>query len=375
MTRTQFDSALASIDARLPSLARHQVIVELEKLAALIGDGHSNVGPWRDSLIAFHSLPVAFYWFKEGLLVRAADSAYASLIGSRVVEIGTLPVDSAIARVSPLISRDNEMAVRAYAPLLLAMPEVLHATGITSTLSAIRLVVELQGKRSVVTLAANALFPMLTGDADKQWQARKGWIDARDAARPALWLSSPLNIYWFRYLADQRTLYTQINTLQQKPDDSLPVFIARAIAVADSAGADRFVLDLRLNGGGDGTFNKQVLLPVIKSRYDVRGRLFVITGRRTFSAAQMLVTEMEKYSNATFVGEPTSSRGNTFGDSFRIVMPNSRVTMRVSTLWHQYRDTRDMRAMIEPDIAAPLSFSDYATGRDPALAAIFATRQ
>jgi len=44
VSRAQFDSALSSIEARLPTLARHQVIVELQKLAALIGDGHSNVG-------------------------------------------------------------------------------------------------------------------------------------------------------------------------------------------------------------------------------------------------------------------------------------------------------------------------------------------
>ena len=59
MSREQLDSAFNSIETRLPHLARHQVIVELQKLAAMIGDGHSNVGPWRDSLIAFHTLPVA----------------------------------------------------------------------------------------------------------------------------------------------------------------------------------------------------------------------------------------------------------------------------------------------------------------------------
>jgi hypothetical protein len=102
MSRAQFDSALSSIDARLPQLQRQQVIVELEKLAALVGDGHSNVGPWRDSLIAFHTLPVALYWFSEGIIIRSTDSAHTDLLGARVIEIGGLPIDSAIARVRPL---------------------------------------------------------------------------------------------------------------------------------------------------------------------------------------------------------------------------------------------------------------------------------
>jgi hypothetical protein len=371
MSRTQFDSALRSIDARLPILARHQVIVELEKLASLVDDGHSNVGPWRDSLIAFRSLPVALYWFTEGLVIRSADSAHADLLGARVLEIGGLPVDSAIARVRPLIGRDNEMGVRAYTPFLLTMPEVLHATGISPDIRQTKLLIEKDGARRTVTLAPAGLFPMLTGDIDRSWVVRPGWIDARDRAAPALWLRDLTNQYRYEYLAGQRVLYCQINTIQQKSGDSLRTFMARAIATADSAGAERFVLDLRLNGGGNGGYNKEILLPLIKSRYDVPGRLYVITGRRTFSAAQMLVTELMKYTTAVFVGEPTSSHGNHFGDSYRIVMPNSRVTLRVSTLWHQYLDSRDKRVIIEPAIAAPLSFADYVAGRDPALGAVF----
>jgi hypothetical protein len=369
MTREQFDSALTSIDSRLPSLTRHGVIVELEKLDAMVGDGHSNVGPWRDSLIAFQSLPVAFYWFDAGLMIRAADSAHAGLIGGKVLELGDVPVDTAIGRVRPLISRDNEMGVKAYTPFLLSMPEILNAIGVSPSVSSVRLAVDVSGKRRVVMLSPAGKFPMLTGDIDKSWNARKGWVDARDKAQPALWLSDPMNMYWYRYLPEKKAMYVQINTIQQKVDDSISVFIKRAIATADSAGAEKLVLDLRLNGGGNGDFNKRIFLPIIKSRYDAPGRFYVLTGRRTFSAAQMLVTELMKYTNATFIGESTSSKGNHYGDSYRIVLPNSKVTVRVSTLWHQYLDSRDKREMIQPQIPVQLTFADYASGKDPILQA------
>jgi hypothetical protein len=371
MSRAEFDSALNSIEARLPSLSRSEVIVELEKLDALIGDAHSSVGPWRDSVIGFHSLPVAFYWFAEGMMIHAADSANGDLIGSRVIAIGGIAVDTAIARVRPLISHDNEMGIRAYAPFLLAMPEVLEAIGLARDAGHVQLTVAKNGKRRTVSLSPAGLFPMLAGDADKSWNKRAGWIDARDAASSPLWLSDTNNMYWYRYLPAEKTLYVQINTIQQKASDSLSAFMRRAIAAADSARAQKLVLDLRLNGGGNGDFNKRIFLPIIKSRYDSAGKFFVITGRRTFSAAQMLVTEIQKYTNAIFVGEPTASHGNHFGDSYKIVLPNSRVTVRVSTLWHQYLDSRDKRLMIEPAIPAPLSFADYAAGRDTALEAIF----
>jgi hypothetical protein len=369
MSRTQFDSALNSIDARLPTLARHQVIVELQKLAALIGDGHSNVGPHRDSVIGFHTLPIALYWFEDGIIVRAADSAHANLIGARISAINGLPIDSAVARIRPLISRDNEMGIRAFTPFFLVMPEILQATGMVPDMQRIPLTIEKAGQRRTVTLAPGGLFPMLTGDPDRSWVRRAGWIDARDGNPDPLWLSDPTNAYWYKYLPDAHALYLQINTIQQKSGDTLRKFMARAIASADSAGAEKFVLDLRLNGGGNGDFNRSIFLPLIKSKYDVPGHLYVLTGRRTWSAAQMLVTEMQKYTNAIFVGEPTASKGNAFGDSYRIVMPNSRVTLRVSTLWWQYLDPRDRRSMIDPQIKAALSFQDYAAGRDPILQA------
>lgn len=372
MTPAQFDSALNSISARLPTMARHQVIVELQKLDAMVGDGHSSVGPWRDSVIAFHTLPIALYRFEEGIIVRAADSAHADLVGGRVLSINRMPVDSAAKRIRPLISHDNEMGIRAFTPFLMVMPEILHATGIATDMQRIPITLELNGETTTVVLSPSGLFPMMTGDADRSWIKRAGWVDARDGKATPLWLSDPTNIYWYKYLPEERVLYMQINTIQQKASDSLSAFMRRAIATADSAGAEKFVLDLRLNGGGNGDFNKRIMLPLIKSKYDVPGHLYVLTGRRTWSAAQMLVTELMKYTAAIFVGEPTASHGNHYGDSYRIVMPNSRVTVRVATLWHQYLDSRDKRLMIEPEIKAPLTFSDYITGRDPALQAITA---
>ena len=144
---------------------------------------------------------------------------------------------------------------------------------------------------------------------------------------------------------------------------------ARALAVADSGGAERFVLDLRLNGGGNGYWNRDIVRALVKSRYDAPGRLLVITGRRTWSAAQMLIAALEDWTAVTFVGEPSASRGNHFGDSRRIVLPHSHITVRVSTLYWQLGDPRDDRPWIEPARPAALSLADYAAGRDPALEA------
>jgi hypothetical protein len=100
------------------------------------------------------------------------------------------------------------------------------------------------------------------------------------------------------------------------------------------------------------------------NQYD---RTFVLTGRRTFSAAQMLVNELERYTRVTFVGEPTGSRPDHFGDPKKIRLEHSGLTLRVSRLhWSSYA-AFDEREATHPDFLAKWTSGAYFGGRDPAL--------
>ncbi|MFN8582936.1 MAG: hypothetical protein U0163_18425 [Gemmatimonadaceae bacterium] len=369
MRRDQFDSALSSIRDRLPGLARHQVIVELQRLAAMIGDGHSNVSPWRDTVVAFRTLPISLYKFHDGYYVRAATREHADLLGARVVRIGRVSIDSAELRVAALISRDNAMGIWLQAPRVLVMPEALEALGMSTDPGGAEFTFATDGATRTVALRASGPFESLSGDADKSWNPRSGWVDARDRSATPRWLSRTRDAYWYTYVPEGRLLYLQLNEIQER-GEKLQTFMDRALATADSSDAERLVLDLRLNGGGNGYYNRAIVRALVRSRFDAPGRLFVITSRQTFSAAQMLISELEKWSNPIFVGEPSASRGNHFGDSRRLVLPRSRVTVRVSSFWWQYWDPRDNRPWIAPGVAAPLTFAAYAAGRDPALEAV-----
>jgi hypothetical protein len=152
VSRERFDSAVATLDNRIPSLARYQVIVEMARIVALVQDGHTNIAPTRDPRVGFHTLPVRLYLFKDGLFVRAAHRTQAGLVGARVVQIGRATPDQAYAKVRQLVSRDNEMDARFFAPFLLAMPEVLQAVGIIEDVNQVPLVIEKGGRRSRLIL-------------------------------------------------------------------------------------------------------------------------------------------------------------------------------------------------------------------------------
>jgi tetratricopeptide (TPR) repeat protein len=377
VSKERFEGAVAALDARIPSLARHQVIVEMARIAALVGDGHTNIAPTRDPKIGFRSLPVRFYLFKDGLFVRAAQEDQGRLAGARVVQLGRVTPEQAYSRVRELVGRDNEMNARFFAPFLMAMPEVLHALGIIQDIGTVPLVLERQGRRFRVALQPSSPAPMMPPDTDLSWWPDSDWVDMRDSAPVPvpLWLRhDPSDHYRMEYLAESRLLYVQYNRVADKEEESIADFSRRLLTLVDTGKVDRLVLDLRLNRGGNGMLNRPLLVSLIKARkLDGPGRLFVLVGRSTFSAAQFMVNDLERYTDAVFVGEPTGGKSNSYGDSRKITLPHSGITVRVSVYWWQEEpwDTRQWKA---PDIAAELTSAEYRGNVDPGLSAVLGYR-
>ena len=365
ISREEFAARVAALDARIPSLERHEIIVEMMKIVAAVGDGHTNIYPTRDPKIGFHTLPIAVWFFGDDLYIRAAHESQRQLVGARVIRIGDRDVRAAYAAVKPLIGRENEQGARYWAPYLLVMPEVLHALGITRSVDEVPLTIATDTGEKQVVLHPFEPVPIMSGDTATMFDRRPGWMDARGDADP-LWLndSAPQRM---TVLPQTKTLYVQLNQI----GEGLRDFSEAMRQKIEADGIDRLIIDLRRNRGGNGDFNAYVVRAVIQSmRVDQKGHLFVIIGPATFSAAQMLCDALERYTNVTFVGEPTGSRGNAYGDSRKITLPNSGITVRASVFYWQNWFPLDEREATMPDIAAPLTFDEYWRGVDPALAAI-----
>jgi hypothetical protein len=66
-----FNARIVALNAKIATLTRAEVVVEMAKIVAAVGDGHTNIYPTRDPKIGFHTLPVAFTFFEDQLYVRA----------------------------------------------------------------------------------------------------------------------------------------------------------------------------------------------------------------------------------------------------------------------------------------------------------------
>ena len=101
---------------------------------------------------------------------------------------------------------------------------------------------------------------------------------------------------------------------------------------------------MRYNGGGDTFVNRPLIEGIIRSdKLQQPGKLFVIIGRGTFSAAQNTTSELERRTKAILVGEPTGSNPNFIGESIAIPLPYSGWVISLSDLWWQHSMAMDYR--------------------------------
>jgi tetratricopeptide (TPR) repeat protein len=102
--------------------------------------------------------------------------------------------------------------------------------------------------------------------------------------------------------------------------------------------------------------------------------LYILTGRRTFSAAVMALDAFTSETLCTIVGEPSGAPLNSYGDADSKKFAKTGLQLYTSTLWHQLNEY-DAGAWVYVDVPAPFSFADYAAGRDPAVDAILAGQE
>lgn len=364
LKREDFETAIKTFHDNVPKMTKEEIMVNFLRIAAMVKDGHTSIGSRQFTQGEVY--PMQLFLFADGLFILKASPEYSEMVGGRIVKIGNLNVDEVMEKVGKLAATDNEWGVKDVVPFYLSIPEILVGLKIINNRQDLKLTVSLGGIEKNFDIKPTAKFDEIL-NPPAEWKAMNA-----NASNPLpLYLKKQNDLYWFEYLKEQKTVYVQHNGIANKENESVADFYKRVMRFVEANPIEKFVIDLRLNGGGNNELNRPVVIELIKSKINESGKLFVIIGRQTFSAAQNFVNEIEKYTKATFVGEPTSANPNHFGDAMAFALPNSKVTVRASTLWWQDLPERDKRPFTAPEIAAEASSEDYRKNIDPPMEAIF----
>lgn len=361
----RFEALADSIYDRIPDLEDPEVILELDRLVNLLDDGHTGLYTFLPNRlhVDFPGLPVVFYRFDDGMNVVAGQGPGEALVGSRVTRIGPLDPDEALRRLGAYVKKDNAMTplwlgVRFYLP----NARYLVAVGAAETADHVMLTVEsAPGEERRVTLP--------TGAYDLLRKLRH----PSTATVPApLWMRDVDLSYRLVPLPDIDAVYLPFNQVRDiEGGPTLAAFADSLRAELERTGATNLIVDVRHNNGG----NAFLLRPLIRTlvwweRDRPDHRIWVATGRNTFSAAQIFIDEVERWTDAVFVGERSSSRPNFTGEETSVMLPWSGVRGSISSRYNQVSDPMDDRAWIDVDLPVRYTAEEYFAGRDPVLETI-----
>lgn len=361
----RFREAVQSLRSQLGTLNEDQILTEFARLIGMIQDGHNYIDITRGTGRS-ETYPLRVTQYPEGIFIEHSAPEAAGIVGGRLVSIDGLPADSVLQRVLPLIPHDPGNVGFAYARLSEYMMNavLLHGLGVTSSAREAEFIVEKDGQKEKMKLRP---LPFA-----RRWfygPPPADWADARDTTvPPPLWRMHRDSTFWLTYLPGARILYAQINGISDGPSESLADFTRRMAEAVRNNHAERLVLDLRWNDGGNNYLLRPLIVNLLQMPdIDRRGHLFVFTGPRTFSAAQNLVNRLENFTEAVFVGGPTGENVNFYGDTRRFELPNSGCRISLANLWWQDKDPRDKRIATFPAIAVEETFQGYVRNTDPAM--------
>jgi sugar lactone lactonase YvrE len=365
VSREEFDAAVRRLREDIPRLTDNQIAVGSMRLFCRIGDGHTGI---RGAFLApevRNRAPVKFYLFREGLFITDAHPRHADLAGAQVLRIGGHAVEEVLNSLKEVVLHDNDMGPPWLGPEFLRSLPVLNGLGIIPDDKSLPLTVrDAKGKERNVALPGDS------GEPEGSWvSARKG-----AGAPEPLYLKKRQVGYWFEYLPEKKLVYFQYNQVQDGGEETIEKFCGRLFRFIDDNEVRALVIDLRWNGGGNNFLNRPLVHGLIRcDKVNQPGKLFVVVGRNTFSAAMCAAADLERHTKAVFVGEPTGSSPNFVGESAVIVhLPYSKLRASISDLYWQNSVAMDYRTWIAPQIYTPPTFAAYRANRDPALEAILA---
>ena len=361
--REVYRAAAERLIHRLPELDDDELYVELLRLVALLGerDGHANASPLAGThRRALHLYPLATYEFADGVYVVAAPGR-PELVGKRLLAIGGRPISDVLRLVDPLVPSDNLLSLAAHRSPYLASAEILHGLGVTPTASRATFTVE-GAEAELVAIASDRYVAAMR-------PAYPNYLDGMPKRSRPLLVRRRGASQWVTTLDRGRVVFFAYNTVQGDPTATAN----RILRLARRAKTRRVVVDLRNNGGGDiNTY--PYLLATLKARAINRpGRLVVLIGRTTFSAAVHFAVDLDTGTRAILVGEPTGGSPNHYSDTDPVALPVSGFTINVPRIYYEKQPGRP-GLQLDPDVRVPLTGRDFFAGRDPVLARALSLR-
>lgn len=349
ISKEAFQEQVNRVSQKIDLLNDDQIITELIRLVALVGDGHTHL----DLPPTLMRYPLELGQFDKEYRVIITNEQNADILGLRLIAIENLGVDTIHNRLTFLVPRGENMDRTLFTSLqFLGNPEILYGL-------------------SIIKNKNEALFTFLN-DQGQRVEKKMQPVNLRNTSfrmlpkeNIPLMLQNFQQAWWTKYLPEKKAIYFAMNaypnrnTFEARTED-LSKFI-------DSTKAEKLIIDFRRNQGGDFDLFRSFLLPMLKSKpgLNKKSSVYVITGPATFSASMVNTLDLKSELNAIQVGLPTGARPNSYSEHGDFTLPNSHLRISYSREYYKFGNNAD--TAVVPEKIIKQSWSEFINSKDPCL--------
>ena len=243
-----FFNEIDSLIARLPELDNPQIVMEIARIVATIGDAHTSV-----TLPQFNRLPVECYWFEEGLFITATTEDYSRIIQYKIIEINSVPIANVIESLTKVIPHENKSFLRSQLPKYLICADILFGLELIDDVYEVEMKLENQrGERYLTSLAI-----MKYSD----WQTSASDTAADTSKLLPLYRTDADKYFWKKFIPHKKLLYINYNNCKDMVGQTVGEFTESVIDdITRNLDIQQLVVDIRNNGGG----NSELLKPFLQ---------------------------------------------------------------------------------------------------------------
>lgn len=338
-----------------PSLSVHERRVALMRLARKIGDGHTAVPLWSDTIRRF---PFEVTLVDELVLVTGVSATHKHLLGATLTHVNGVPVADVkrqLADVVPFV--ENDFSLRVRTGLYFLVEDMLAGIGLIFA-----------DQPTSLTFKNEGAVHSETVEAIDQVKFEDVLTHRLQPRHPEVHFTrqvSASDTLWFGESGDGKTLYIQLD--RYPGQEEMQAFGDGLLALIRERGSHNLIIDLRHNFGGD-FFSGLHLASILNLADSVNWSdgVYVLIGNRTFSAAMSNAAQFRQILNAKLVGSPTGGRPCGYQDLGQFELPHSQLTVTFSKRRFCFIDTAD--DSIYPDYMVKTAMSDFYGNTDSVLA-------
>ncbi len=388
-----FDCEINQLKAIAPRLDDESMIIKIQQLLVKVGDSHtsSNFKEKLPDLI----LPFIVYYYEEGLFITGVMDGDDSVLGNKIISINDYPLSTVLDSMRTLYVAENGSWHKLNVPRYLCHFPFLQYFGFAKNKKVKIMTENYYGIQKEITVKPiegkdieidDYSYVRYSGSKNKRPKTSAIFghtYFAKDSTYFILYNKCTGREYQ-QIHAIQDSMHqsptdqpcgallnkTALNTALKKPVTVYPYFRNFRDSVLNSIRSlpiKKLVVDLSNNSGGytsQGSMMIERMVPLIDTNLT---KVYVIIGRRTFSAGLIHAMELKRKFNATLIGEPTGGKPTFYGGTDTRYLPSSclNISFARSLRKTSADSTVENLNTLNPDVIFLPTFESKTSGIDP----------